>query len=180
MIDFKMIADMVSVRDYAENIGFDITKNGMIKCPFHNDINPSMKVDKRYHCFGCGADGNVINFVAELNEISNFDAAKKIMDEYELGFENNNYSKLITKQDSLSMKEWKNINLSYLMYIEKELMSWLEEYKPELDADHLHPLFVSAVQNKDYVSYLIDCLMDCKTEDEIFHFKEIHRGEIVI
>ena len=31
--------------------------SGMACCPFHDDKNPSMKVDQRFHCFGCGADG---------------------------------------------------------------------------------------------------------------------------
>ena len=34
----------------------------MACCPFHDDKNPSMKVDQRFHCFGCGADGDVIDF----------------------------------------------------------------------------------------------------------------------
>ena len=32
---------------------------------FHDDKNPSMKVDQRFHCFGCGADGDVIDFTAK-------------------------------------------------------------------------------------------------------------------
>ena len=38
----------------------------MACCPFHNDKTPSMKLDRRYHCFGCGADGDVIDFTAAL------------------------------------------------------------------------------------------------------------------
>ena len=38
----------------------------MACCPFHNDKTPSMKLDQRYHCFGCGADGDVIDFAAAL------------------------------------------------------------------------------------------------------------------
>lgn len=180
MIDFNRIVNIVSVREYAESIGYNISANGMIQCPFHNDINPSMKVDNRYHCFGCGADGNVINFVADLNGISKSDAAKRIMAEFELDFDNSDYYKPPPKQNPLSMREWRNINVSYLIRIENELKFWMEDYKAEPDAEHLHPLFVSAVQNVDYVSYLIESLMECKTEDEISHFKEIHEGEVVI
>ena len=35
-------------------------------CPFHDDRHPSMKVDRRFHCFGCQADGDVIDFTARL------------------------------------------------------------------------------------------------------------------
>ena len=34
----------------------------MVCCPFHNDRTPSMKVDSRFYCFGCGASGDVIDF----------------------------------------------------------------------------------------------------------------------
>lgn len=38
----------------------------MACCPFHDDKHPSMKVDRRFHCFGCQADGDVIDFTARL------------------------------------------------------------------------------------------------------------------
>lgn len=38
----------------------------MACCPFHDDKHPSMKVDRRFHCFGCQADGDVIDFAARL------------------------------------------------------------------------------------------------------------------
>ena len=38
----------------------------MACCPFHHDKTPSMKLDRRYHCFGCGADGDEIDFAAAL------------------------------------------------------------------------------------------------------------------
>ena len=39
----------------------------MVCCPFHNDRTPSMKVDSRFYCFGCGASGDVIDFSALLH-----------------------------------------------------------------------------------------------------------------
>ena len=42
-------------------------------CPFHNEKSPSFTVndDKAfYHCFGCGAHGDVINFVLETEGLS--------------------------------------------------------------------------------------------------------------
>ena len=42
----------------------------MACCPFHDDKNPSMKVDQRFHCFGCGEDGDVIDFTAKLFDLS--------------------------------------------------------------------------------------------------------------
>ena len=41
-------------------------------CPFHSEKSPSFTVDEKervYHCFGCGAGGNAVNFVARMRRI---------------------------------------------------------------------------------------------------------------
>ena len=41
-------------------------------CPFHNERTPSFTVDRDkglYHCFGCGAGGDVIRFVREIDRL---------------------------------------------------------------------------------------------------------------
>ena len=48
-------------------------------CPFHNEKTASFCVNtdgQYYHCFGCGASGNVINFVMEMESLSFIDAVK--------------------------------------------------------------------------------------------------------
>jgi phage/plasmid primase-like uncharacterized protein len=50
-------------------------------CPFHNERTPSFHVipDKGfYHCFGCGAHGDVIDFVANTQGISTMDALEQL------------------------------------------------------------------------------------------------------
>lgn len=39
---------------------------GMTDCLFHNDKNPSMKVDKRLHCFVCQADEDTVDLASHL------------------------------------------------------------------------------------------------------------------
>ena len=52
---FEAVREAVTARQVAEFYGIKIRRN-MACCPFHPDRTPSMKLDKRYHCFGCGAD----------------------------------------------------------------------------------------------------------------------------
>lgn len=50
-------------------------------CPFHGESTPSFSVsiDKQiFHCFGCGAGGNVFSFLMELEGISFQEAASKL------------------------------------------------------------------------------------------------------
>lgn len=58
-------------------------RNFVCVCPFHDDHNPSMSVssDKQiYHCFVCGAGGNVFNFVQNFENISFLEAVKRVAD----------------------------------------------------------------------------------------------------
>ena len=56
------------------------TKRGFCKCPFHSgDNTPSMKVYKDgYHCYGCGANGDVFTFVQNYEGVD-FKTAFKIL-----------------------------------------------------------------------------------------------------
>ena len=64
---FEAVKQSVSTRDAAAFYGIEVKRNGMACCPFHDDKNPSMKVDQRFHCFGCGEDGDVIDFILEYS-----------------------------------------------------------------------------------------------------------------
>ncbi len=52
-------------------------------CPFHNDRNPSMSVNQPrqiYHCFSCGAGGDVFKFVMEYENLTFPEAMKVLAD----------------------------------------------------------------------------------------------------
>ncbi|QOR65564.1 DNA primase [Cytobacillus suaedae] len=52
-------------------------------CPFHGESTPSFSVspDKQiYHCFGCGAGGNALSFVMDIDGITFTEAAKRLAD----------------------------------------------------------------------------------------------------
>ncbi|MGE0725380.1 MAG: DNA primase, partial [Alphaproteobacteria bacterium] len=53
-------------------------------CPFHNEKTPSFTVDPRrgtYHCFGCGAHGNAIDFVMQTESLGFREAVEKLAGE---------------------------------------------------------------------------------------------------
>ena len=53
-------------------------------CPFHNEKTPSFTVNEEkgfYHCFGCGAHGDVIGFVMRSENLSFPDAIERLADE---------------------------------------------------------------------------------------------------
>jgi len=54
-------------------------------CPFHNEKTPSFSVNDEngfYHCFGCGAGGNVFKFLMETEGLAFPEAVRKVGDRY--------------------------------------------------------------------------------------------------
>ncbi len=69
-----------AVSAVAERVGVKLKRAGhewVACCPFHPDNTPSFTVfadDRRFHCFGCGVGGDVLDFVQRAYSISLFDA----------------------------------------------------------------------------------------------------------
>lgn len=71
------IVDVISTYVQVKRRG----RNFLALCPFHPDKNPSMNISqekKVYHCFSCGASGNMFRFVQDIEKISFFEAAQKL------------------------------------------------------------------------------------------------------
>ena len=84
---FEAVKQAVPTRQAAEFYGVQVGRNGMACCPFHEDKHPSMKVDRRFHCFGCQADGDVIDFTARLFGLNKKEAALKLAEDFSVSFD---------------------------------------------------------------------------------------------
>ena len=74
--DTKRICQTNSLFDWLTKYGIETDKKGFACCPFHNEKTASFRVykDGTFHCFGCGAHGDVITFVMKMQNISFKDA----------------------------------------------------------------------------------------------------------
>lgn len=87
-IDEQKIEEIRSSSDIVDVISdyMHLTKRGRNwfgLCPFHHEQSPSFSVstDKQiFHCFGCGAGGNVITFVMDIEQIPFPEAVAKLGD----------------------------------------------------------------------------------------------------
>jgi DNA primase len=76
-INDNVLAELRSAADIVEVVGEHtrLKKAGRSwkgLCPFHNERTPSFTVDRDkglYHCFGCGAGGDVIHFVRQIDRL---------------------------------------------------------------------------------------------------------------
>ena len=85
---FEAVKQNLTTRQAAEMYGIQVNRHGMAVCPFHNDKNPSMKVDKRFHCFACQADGDAVDFVSRLFGLPSKAAAMKLADDFGISYDN--------------------------------------------------------------------------------------------
>lgn len=96
---FSEVKEQLTTRQVAESYGLRIRKNGVACCPFHDDRHPSMKVDKNYHCFACGVGGDVIDYTARMYGLSQYDAAKKLIEDFGLHIQT----------EAMSREEWQRL-----------------------------------------------------------------------
>lgn len=168
---FDAVKQSVTTRQAAEMYGLKVRRNNMASCPFHNDRTPSMKVDKRFHCFGCGADGDVIDFVSRLYGIGSLEAAQKIASDfgisYDMKFAVAKPKKVIRrKTDAQIYEEAEQRCFRVLSDYYHLLNKWEIDYAPSMEDEIWHPHFVEALQKKSHLEYLLDILVFGEIEEK--------------
>ncbi len=177
---FEVVKESVTTREAAEMYGIEVKRGGMACCPFHDDRHPSMKVDRRFHCFGCGADGDVIDFTARLYNLTPKEAAEKLAQDFGLAYDSQapprrNYVR--QKSEAQKLKEKREHGWRVLTDYYHLLRKWETDYSPKTPDEDPHPRFMEAIQKKDYTGYLLDFLIDSSTEEQDKWFAE-HSAEI--
>ena len=177
---FEVVKQSVTAREAAELYGIAVGRGGMACCPFHDDRHPSMKVDTRFHCFGCGADGDVIDFTARLYDLSPKGAAEKLAQDFGLSYDSKapiRRSYVRQKTEAQVRKEKREHGWRVLTDYYHLLRKWEADYSPKTADEDPHPRFLEAVQKKDYMGYLLDTFLDSSTEEQDQWITE-HTAEI--
>ena len=177
---FEVVKQSVTAREAAELYGIAVGRGGMTCCPFHDDRHPSMKVDARFHCFGCGADGDVIDFTARLYDLSPKEAAEKLAQDFGLSYDSKGpprRSYVRQKSEAQARKEKREHGWRVLTDYYHLLRKWEADYSPKTPDEDPHPRFLEAIQKKDYMGYLLDTFLDSSTEEQDQWIAE-HTAEI--
>ena len=172
---YSQIKEQVSTRAVAEHYGYKVSRNGMMRCPFHDDRKPSMKVDQNFICFGCQEKGDVIDFAAKLFGLTPYDAAGKLIADMGLTVTSDDIPKAPpgtrqrAKRERLEQQQFDQaVDRIYSVYCDyfHLLNEWAEVHAPRSPTEELHPLFVEAMHQRDYVEYLLDLLLYGSKEDK--------------
>ena len=171
---FETVRTNVKAIDVVLMAGFQPNRSKMICCPFHNDKHPSMKVDRRYFCFGCGARGDAIDFVSNYYGLSLKEAAEKIASDFGLTYDNTGYSEGVRKPIAAKRSEYqiwaekKQELFAHLSRLHEQLREMKMRYAPKDREDsEWSPLFVMAAKELTYVEHLYDYCMFEATEEEL-------------
>lgn len=173
---FESVKAAVSVRQAAEHYGLEVSRSGMVRCPFHNDRHPSMKLNEDYfYCFGCGAKGDVIDFVARLFDFSNYEAAQRLAADFGLDISRPPVVAQVRKPRlRVNQLKWdENFCMNVLSGYLHLLEDWKERYAPEAPEDELDERFVEACHKLEYVEYLNDLLLMSDQEERADTVKEL-------
>lgn len=90
------------------------------KCPFHDEKTPSFKLkktDTHFKCFGCGASGDVIDFIVKHKSLSFQDAVKYVAQVSNFTIEET------TKEITIPEKRLEKIDKAYIEQFEKRGIS---------------------------------------------------------
>ena len=177
---FEAVKLSVSTREAAELYGIKVRRNGMACCPFHDDKNPSMKVDQRFHCFGCGEDGDVIDFTAKLFDLSPKEAAEKLAQDFGLIYDSQAPPRrryVRQKTEAQKFREDRQRCYRVLSDYYYLLKKWEADNSPRTPEEEPHPRFVEAIQKKTYVEYLLDLFL-YESEEEQKAWIADHTAEI--
>ena len=167
---FEMVKQFVTVREAAERYGIEVKRGGMACCPFHDDKNPSMKLNEEYfYCFGCGATGDVIDLTARLYNLSPKEAAEKLAQDFGLIYDSQapprrNYVRQKTEAQKFQ-ENWDHAFRVLADYFHL-LRKWEAGYTPKTPEEPMHPRFLEAVQQKDYIGYLLDSFLEDSPEEQ--------------
>ena len=187
MTFFETVKNSVTVKQAAEHYGCKVNRGDMICCPFHDDRHPSLKLNESYfYCFGCGATGDVIDFVARLFDLSSYEAAQKLAYDFGIDPDKPPVAAALEKPKYPLARAFRQEELhcqrvlcDYLHLLER----WKVQYAPKAPENVLDDHFVEACQMLEHIEHLADILafseleVRIKTVDMLYKDGTIERLE---
>lgn len=160
MIDFAEIRQLVNIRQAAEMYGMEVNRFGTARCIFHADSHPSMKLyDDHFHCYACGAHGDVTDLTAQLFGLSKTEAANKLCSDF--GISDVKYY-AAPKQGVIRVSDHERVQLAFDVLTDYIVMlrEFREHYAPVREDDEPGRRFTLSLQQLEYAEYLWDELLD--------------------
>lgn len=187
---FKAVKENITAREAAEHYGIKVSSKGMACCIFHDDKHPSMKLDGRYYCFGCGATGDATDLTAHLFGLSLKDAACKLVSDFNVvvpdtsirrSKEKNPFTRYAMKtydRVQLEFEIWKLDAFRILFGFQALMNEWEVFYAPKPDDDgEWDDRFCEALSYRAKLEHYLAVLGEGSIGEQINFYKK-HREEV--
>ena len=157
MTIFEAVKAEVTPRMAAERYGLHVSRSGMVRCLFHDDATPSMKLyDDHYHCFGCQATRDAIHLTARIFGITDQEAARKLAEDF--GVQSEKKSILAKLHRFQEQAEQEKLCVRVLRDYLHLLEGWRTTYAPKTPEEALDDRLIEALLMVDCIEYLLDAL----------------------
>jgi len=174
---FNDVKARLSILDVARYYGLEADGGGFINCPFQNEKTPSMKLYEKnngdydnFHCFGCGAHGDIIDLISFVFNLPPLEAVAKIAEDFGITADKKRNKPSITKRIE-QFNYARNENRAYELLDSycKYLKYCIKEYAPKTDGEELHPLFLKSLTEQSTYNYYKEIFVfGTKAERETF------------
>ena len=180
---FETVKASVSVPDAAKMYGLQPNHHDMIRCPFHDDRHPSLKLNEDYfYCFGCGATGDVIDLTGRFFVLSPYEAARKLAVDFGIDPDKPSPAAALAKPKHPMISAFRDderycqrVLCDYLHLLE----DWKVRYAPKSMDEDFDDRFVEACQMLDYIEYLADILTVGTLEQRTVTVKDLMKDGMI-
>ncbi len=170
----KEVKERVDIVKVAEYYGLKLNRAYKCICPFHKERSASFSISPQkqiFHCFGCDAGGDVITLVAKLLNVNSLEAAKSINYTLGLGLDSKQKSTYLEinrykekRKLEETFKKWKLETFILLT----DYLHLLRDWKNLRDFEN--ELFVEALQQIDYIEYIVETVFINGTDEDKVKF----------
>lgn len=167
------IRQSVSARDAAQALGIRVNRHGRCQCPIHNGTDYNMRLypgDGGYHCFVCGASGDVIHLVENVQQCSFLSAIEWLNSAFHLGLpldrpmdkNAQEAAEIARKRKQMEREQRRAVErMEFDLYcITGKLLADLEndkeQYRPRTATEPWNPKFVTACKLIQEVKELVE------------------------
>lgn len=165
--------------------------NYVALCPFHKEKTPSFNIsdDKGfYHCFGCGKNGDIFNFLMETENLSFVEALKQLAEQAGINISNQNY--VLDPKTTNHIHLLKRVSESYINNLKSPLGEQARNYLQErgVEKSIINNFSLGFSGNLNSNKYLVSCLLKegfllndlidvglikkSKNKDTVFYFQQ--------
>lgn len=161
----QRIKDSIPIKECMERYGVKFNSHEKCCCPFHKEKTPSLSLkEDKFKCFGCGAGGDIFDFMMMYFHIGLYDAQKKLDNDFGLGLldtELTPHQKRIMREEMRRRKSAQLIEKAergrkqkdYLDKCDKyrEAANYIKNYKPI--GEHPSLEWIQAFNTVQYLEY---------------------------